>query len=102
MTPFWSIHFLRAICTFLPKDVSHIITKLVFCLRSGTIDIYEFAALWKYIQEWKGCFERFVLSHYCEIHIKDYYTVHTHIVQLPFLYFSSNILDDELNLQHHL
>ncbi|XP_065066066.1 programmed cell death protein 6-like [Rhopilema esculentum] len=27
--------------------------------RSGTIDVYEFAALWKYIQEWKGCFDRF-------------------------------------------
>eukprot|EP00794_Sanderia_malayensis_P009051 gene9051-10018_t len=27
--------------------------------RSGSIDIYEFAALWKYIQEWKNCFERF-------------------------------------------
>lgn len=26
--------------------------------RNGTIDIYEFAALWKYIQEWKGCFDR--------------------------------------------
>jgi len=27
--------------------------------RSGTIDIYEFAALWKYIQDWKACFDRF-------------------------------------------
>ncbi|XP_076453957.1 sorcin-like isoform X1 [Babylonia areolata] len=27
--------------------------------RSGTIDIHEFAALWKYIQDWKGCFDRF-------------------------------------------
>lgn len=27
--------------------------------RSGTIDVNEFAALWKYIQEWKGCFDRF-------------------------------------------
>ncbi|XP_064607649.1 programmed cell death protein 6-like [Liolophura sinensis] len=27
--------------------------------RSGTIDIHEFAALWKYIQEWKSCFDRF-------------------------------------------
>lgn len=25
--------------------------------RSGKIDIYEFAALWKYIQDWKRCFE---------------------------------------------
>ncbi|CAG2255638.1 Peflin,Programmed cell death protein 6,Sorcin [Mytilus edulis] len=23
------------------------------------IDIHEFAALWKYVQDWKGCFERF-------------------------------------------
>ncbi|XP_059152878.1 sorcin-like [Physella acuta] len=27
--------------------------------RSGTIDIHEFAALWKYIQDWKACFDRF-------------------------------------------
>ena len=27
--------------------------------KSGTINIHEFAALWKYIQEWKSCFDRF-------------------------------------------
>lgn len=27
--------------------------------KDGTIDIHEFAALWKYVQDWKGCFERF-------------------------------------------
>ncbi|KAK6180267.1 hypothetical protein SNE40_012454 [Patella caerulea] len=27
--------------------------------RSGTIDVHEFAALWKYIQDWKACFDRF-------------------------------------------
>lgn len=27
--------------------------------KSGTIDINEFAALWKYIQDWRGCFDRF-------------------------------------------
>lgn len=27
--------------------------------RSGTIDVYEFAALWKYIQDWKACFDGF-------------------------------------------
>ena len=27
--------------------------------KDGTIDIQEFAALWKYVQDWKGCFERF-------------------------------------------
>jgi len=27
--------------------------------RSGTIDIYEFAALWKYVQDWKQCFDGF-------------------------------------------
>lgn len=27
--------------------------------KDGTIDINEFAALWKYVQDWKGCFERF-------------------------------------------
>ncbi|KAK3610676.1 hypothetical protein CHS0354_028061 [Potamilus streckersoni] len=27
--------------------------------RSGTIDVIEFAALWKYIQDWKACFDRF-------------------------------------------
>lgn len=27
--------------------------------RSGTIDIYEFAALWKYVQDWKACFDGF-------------------------------------------
>jgi len=26
--------------------------------RDGTIDVQEFAALWKYVQEWKGCFDR--------------------------------------------
>ncbi|EDO38075.1 predicted protein, partial [Nematostella vectensis] len=26
---------------------------------SGTIDIYEFAALWQYIQQWKNCFDSF-------------------------------------------
>ena len=34
---------------------------ILFCLcflRSGTIDIYEFSALWKYIQQWKQCFDR--------------------------------------------
>jgi len=27
--------------------------------KSGTIDIHEFAALWKYIQDWKACFDGF-------------------------------------------
>lgn len=27
--------------------------------RNGTIDIHEFVSLWKYIQDWKGCFDRF-------------------------------------------
>lgn len=27
--------------------------------RSGTIDVNEFAALWKYVQDWKSCFDRF-------------------------------------------
>lgn len=27
--------------------------------RSGTIDVYEFAALWKYVQDWKQCFDGF-------------------------------------------
>ncbi|GFS23821.1 programmed cell death protein 6-like [Elysia marginata] len=27
--------------------------------RNGTIDVHEFAALWKYIQDWKACFDRF-------------------------------------------
>ncbi|BFZ17233.1 hypothetical protein BsWGS_20273 [Bradybaena similaris] len=27
--------------------------------RNGSIDIHEFAALWKYIQDWKACFDRF-------------------------------------------
>ena len=29
-----------------------------FQFRNGTIDAQEFAALWKYIQDWKACFER--------------------------------------------
>ncbi|XP_069124542.1 programmed cell death protein 6-like [Argopecten irradians] len=27
--------------------------------KSGTIDAQEFAALWKYVQDWKGCFDKF-------------------------------------------
>ncbi|XP_022103485.1 programmed cell death protein 6-like [Acanthaster planci] len=27
--------------------------------RNGTINFNEFAALWKYIQDWRNCFERF-------------------------------------------
>ncbi|XP_065828642.1 programmed cell death protein 6-like isoform X2 [Oscarella lobularis] len=27
--------------------------------KSGTIDVHEFAALWKYIQDWKSCFDSF-------------------------------------------
>lgn len=27
--------------------------------RSGTIDIHEFEALWKYVQDWKNCFDGF-------------------------------------------
>ncbi|XP_033746846.1 programmed cell death protein 6-like [Pecten maximus] len=27
--------------------------------KNGTIDAQEFAALWKYVQDWKGCFDRF-------------------------------------------
>jgi Ca2+-binding EF-hand superfamily protein len=27
--------------------------------KSGTIDIFEFSSLWKYIQEWKQCFDSF-------------------------------------------
>ncbi|KAL5019331.1 hypothetical protein ScPMuIL_005053 [Solemya velum] len=27
--------------------------------RNGTIDVYEFSALWKYIQDWKSCFDKF-------------------------------------------
>ena len=28
--------------------------------RNGTIDVHEFSALWKYIQDWKACFDRWV------------------------------------------
>lgn len=41
---------LQMSCTFL---TSH---------RDGTIDVYEFSALWKYIQEWKQCFDRYVCT----------------------------------------
>lgn len=27
--------------------------------KTGTIDIYEFSTLWKYIQDWKRCFDSF-------------------------------------------
>lgn len=27
--------------------------------NDGSIDLSEFAALWKYVQEWKSCFDRF-------------------------------------------
>ena len=27
--------------------------------NSGTIQLHEFQALWNYIQQWKGVFERF-------------------------------------------
>ncbi|XP_065193305.1 sorcin-like [Sycon ciliatum] len=27
--------------------------------RTGTIDVQEFASLWKYVNEWKSCFDRF-------------------------------------------
>ena len=30
----------------------------IFFFRNGTIDVHEFAALWKYIQDWKSCFDR--------------------------------------------
>ncbi|XP_002733343.1 programmed cell death protein 6-like [Saccoglossus kowalevskii] len=30
--------------------------------KDGTIDIHEFAALWKYIQQWKECFDKFDLD----------------------------------------
>ncbi|XP_038064329.1 peflin-like [Patiria miniata] len=30
--------------------------------RNGTINFSEFAALWKYIQDWKSCFERSVID----------------------------------------
>lgn len=33
--------------------------------RSGNIDIHEFSALWKYIQEWKNCFDRYHLLPSC-------------------------------------
>jgi Ca2+-binding EF-hand superfamily protein len=32
---------------------------MILSYSNGTIDIYEFGALWKYVQEWKGCFDRF-------------------------------------------
>lgn len=28
--------------------------------HDGSIDINEFAALWKYVQEWKSCFDRYI------------------------------------------
>lgn len=27
--------------------------------RDGKIDVHEFEALWKYVQEWRDCFERY-------------------------------------------
>ncbi|XP_070580127.1 programmed cell death protein 6-like isoform X2 [Ptychodera flava] len=30
--------------------------------KDGTIDVHEFAALWKYIEEWKNCFDKFDLD----------------------------------------
>ncbi len=33
-------------------------------LRDGAIDMYEFSALWKYVQEWKGCFDRYPMYMY--------------------------------------
>ena len=35
---------------------------LFFNFRNGTIDVHEFAALWKYVQDWKGCFDRYLAA----------------------------------------
>ena len=34
----------------------------VYNFRDGTIDVHEFEALWKYVQEWRDCFERYSIS----------------------------------------
>ena len=34
----------------------------------GTIDVHEFAALWKYVKEWKSCFARWGVFYVREIH----------------------------------
>ena len=36
--------------------------NVLYCFRTcrdGTIDVREFEALWKYVQEWRNCFERY-------------------------------------------
>lgn len=46
------------IVLFFIKSIGLLLWQLI-CCRNGTIDIHEFSALWKYIQEWKGCFDRY-------------------------------------------
>lgn len=36
-------------------------TIIIFYSRSGTIDVHEFQSLWQYIQQWKSCFDGYVL-----------------------------------------
>ena len=31
--------------------------------RNGTIDVHEFSSLWKYIQDWKQSFDRYLVFH---------------------------------------
>ncbi|XP_041362702.1 programmed cell death protein 6-like [Gigantopelta aegis] len=42
--------------------------------KSGTIGIQEFAALWNYIQSWKGCFDRFDVDRSGTIDAGEFHT----------------------------
>ena len=42
-------------------DYTDVLSVFVYInYRDGRIDVHEFEALWKYVQEWRNCFERYV------------------------------------------
>ena len=59
---------------------------LTFFVRNGTIDVHEFGALWKYVQDWKGCFDRQVNKYYSKV--QTYHIVNKVIIVYIVLYRS--------------
>ncbi|ESO09756.1 hypothetical protein HELRODRAFT_92122, partial [Helobdella robusta] len=46
-------------CTPFNSETCRLMVGMFDVDRNGTIDIYEFSSLWKYIQEWRACFDSF-------------------------------------------
>lgn len=57
--------FILECCTTCGVNAIYNPCVCLCAFRDGKIDVHEFESLWKYVQEWRNCFERYNAQSCC-------------------------------------